>query len=444
MVLSLFAMTSCENETEFPPLQLDREEVILTRGETAIVNITRGSSDFSITTNKPEVAKVQLLKTKKGADIFYQVEIVALKQGQATVLVQDNNSRRRKEIKVKVNTRNIELSLTQLVDMFKMPAQALQASLEGAKIDSKQLQASQQATYTVKLEGIDMFMTHECTGETHIGLTLCPIDSTKNRQLFEEMLGKVEKLDKSVFFNSLIGTYNEEGKLLTNNIKVLRTTDKLRAELPNANWKTDIVRASFNIDKVTNFELRCNRGKESFIVRPKINGDNWHWYLSFLGKNFEETYMDLLYQVKSMGMSPATGEQLFILEGKEHYHGNHFNAVFFAGRNTPISRIEISFRDLEGDTDKLQQVWLSMMEDKAVEDNFGKFKETFIQPLQGDGLVRLATLSETIKWVKEKGLTMMSWIEPKFQTKKNIAITPRINSTSFVIEMNGNEGKSNQ
>lgn len=143
-------------------------------------------------------------------------------------------------------------------------------------------------------------------------------------------------------------------------------------------------------------------------------------------------------------MLPATGEQLFILEGKEHYHGNHFNAVFFAGRNTPISRIEISFRDLEGDTDKLQQVWLSMMEDKAVEDNFGKFKETFIHPLQGDGLVRLATLSETIKWVKEKGLTVMSWIEPKFQTKKNIAITPRINSTSFVIEMNGNEGKSNQ
>ena len=99
MVLSLFAMTSCEDETEFPPLQLDREEVILTRGETAIVNITRGSSDFSITTNKPEVAKVQLLKTKKGADIFYQVEIVALKQGQATVLVQDNNSRMPKKLR---------------------------------------------------------------------------------------------------------------------------------------------------------------------------------------------------------------------------------------------------------------------------------------------------------------------------------------------------------
>lgn len=430
MALALIAVTSCSTEKSYDPLEVAKNEVIVNKGDTAEVKILSGSQDYKVQTQDSAIAVAELrlpnLLILKGVS-----------EGKTTVVILDNKTKQTKQVAVEVVTPYVDLTMPQLVEIFQKPAEQVNAALGRGFLEKKELNYSTLTTYQVAVEGVQTQLTFEQIGQTNISFKLNPIDSTKNQENFMKFMTAAAKVENSVFFTGFIGKYNEAGELPSTAVQDFNTAEKMTVELNNANWAADWIRAGYKVGDKLSIETRCDKGVETLLLRPSKTHDTWKWYFNFLGQDFNSTLMDLYFQVKSTGIIPPK-YQLFTLEGNEK-HGHNFNAVFFAQPQAPVERIEMSFFDIAGDTTKVKQAWLAMIEGQNVEQDFGTFEATYVFPLSGDGLVRLPSVDETVAWIKTHDISKVSSIMPIFRTGEKNLIIPQITNSSLVVTVSSLE-----
>lgn len=424
MAITLVAITSCSTEDSYDSLELEKSLVSVNRGETVEVKILSGNQDYKVQAQDPSIVKTEF----RSPDLIV-VEGVA--EGKTTIVVLDNKTQQTKQIAVEVAIPYVELSMSQLTEIFQKPADQVDIAIKNGFLEKKELSYSTISTYQVSIEGVQTLLTFEQTGKTNISFMLSPIDQTKNQENFSKFMEAAAKVEKSAFIIGFIGKYDEAGELPNTNIQNIRTAEDMAGELNNANWTADWIRAGYKVNANMSIEIRCDKGVETLIFRPKKTHDTWKWYFKFLGQDFNSTLMDHYYQMVSTGMIPPF-YQLFIIEGAEK-HGNNFNAVFFAQPQAPIERIEMSFKDIANDTEKVKATWLSMIENQNVEQDFGTFEETFIFSKSNEEPIQLPSVAETVAWIKANDISKYSAIMPIFRTGEKNVIVPQIANSSLVV-----------
>lgn len=425
MTFALLAMMSCNSDSnDVPsPLLLSTSEVLLNVGDTAHVRVT-GGKDLTLLMQDTSIVQAQLLSP----------ELILLKgvgRGTSGVNVLDETTKNLAVIKVVVGVPQVELTMSQLVDLLQQPVDRVGAALAQNLLETEKLDYSTIAAYAVKVEGISARLLCEQTESNNISFKIVPVDQTKNQEHFKQLMDVAAQLQGAAFYFGCIGKYDENGALPNATTKKFETDEEMQAMLNTANWDADLIRGGYRVSDRLSVEVRCDRGAEELILLPLKTHDTWKWYFKYLGQDFNKTLMDLYFQVKSNGMVPPVW-QLFSIEGAER-HGYNFNAVFFAHPQSPIDHMEMSFMDIEGDTTKVKRAWLALMEDKDVEKDFGTFEQAFIFPKQGSGLVHIATLEEIIDWVRDNDITQRGAIMPIFRTGENNVIIPQIANESLVI-----------
>ncbi len=425
-IVGLMVMVGCNDEEKnFDSLSVSEVALSLDKGETGTVTISGGSGSYQVEVADPSVVQAELNDRS--------LLVSGLAAGESSVRITDNQSRESCEVHVVVDIPYAETTVNQLISLFEGGADAVGSELANSEEQSEELDYSTATDYRIQLLGRQMELRQEKIGSQNIVFTISPsMEATDRPAVFSSLLD--EAMQGNTLIAAFVNQYDENGDMPSEQRRMFQSVDAFKEALAEADWANSLIMVGFKTaDGETIVEVRSDRNQVQLVVRSHYTNDTWKWYFQFLGQDFNQILMRQYYQVTSAGMLPPE-YQLFMMDGKEK-HGYALNVIFYAPlMSTPISQVELSFKNMKDEEGKSKQAWLQLLSSETVEDDFGEFEQTIIYPLDySQDVTTLTSLQATIDWVKNNDLAAVESVMPLFRTGEKFVIVPQLTSTSLIV-----------
>lgn len=420
MGLLVMGLVSCSDDDDVAQLVLSGNQVSLQVGKTANITITSSAGECTATVENMAVATAKI----EGSDIV----ISALSEGSTVVNVSDEEGQSA-AIQVEVALNEKKTKLSELTSMVKSAPADLQAQLKDYQIEEP-VEENYLTTgkYNVELDGLKAMLSVEMFKNSILSLKVEAVGEMDEQAFFTSLKSIVEANSEYAFRAAVIGSYEADGTVDATEVY----TDKAQAEelLSEIDMKFGCYKFGYTFDTDYTVSVELNKGKATMHVRPSTFPAEWKWFTTFIGKDMTEVINEYYFAIKSVGMIPPMF-QIFKLEGKD-MAGEKMNIMFFAEGYAPISRIEANYQ-IE-DLDKAKAHWISEMASADVNEKYGTFVNTVIlQKDQSVEPVQLATLAETIEWVKTNDINSVECVIPMFKTAEGWTISPQLDYRGFAI-----------